>query len=331
MPDNIEQIIRRDLDQLPVLPAEQWIPQSPGRFTVLGRGVKRAALGAVVLVLALAAGTAIGQFRAGVSGVPQVATQPQRTEPIARCSDGRPQSEIDFAGRMLWEPTANEISCVLNATVSGPGANRAYRLTDGRVLNMYERVEAVPVKPTVAPVATGSADVNGATWSWSTLPAGVGQTLLLQGSLAGAPDIELYMALSDQAADLRLLRSIAASLREVAAVVDCGVSDPQPPSIYPASGMECVWKAYAARTPVRWAVTQHTTEGAPVPSTIVFDGATVLVTRDLSLDGFSGTPDRRLWSWRCRTMTQRPWVTDPQRYSFDLSDCTGDSVPAHFP
>jgi hypothetical protein len=216
MPDNIEQIIRRDLDQLPVLPAEQWIPQSPGGFTVLGRGVKRAALGAVVLVLALAVGTAIGQFRAGVSGVPQVATQPQRTEPIARCSDGRPQSEIDFAGRMLWEPTATEISCVLNATVSGPGANRAYRLTDGRVLNLYERVETVPVKPTVAPVATGSVDVNGATWSWSTLPAGVGQTLLLQGSLAGAPYIELSMALSDQAADLRLLRSIAASLREVA-------------------------------------------------------------------------------------------------------------------
>ena len=117
----------------------------------------------------------------------------------------------------------------------------------------------------------------------------------------------------------------------VAAVVDCGVSDPRPPSTYPASGMECVWKAYAARTPVRWAVTQYTTEGAPVRSTIVFDGATVLVTRDLSLDGYSATADRRLWSWRCRTMTQRPWVTDPQRYSFDLSDCTGDSSPAHFP
>jgi hypothetical protein len=238
MPDNIEQIIRRDLDQLPVLPAEQWIPQSPGRFTVLGRGVKRAALGAVVLVLALAAGTAIGQFRAGVSGVPRVATQPQRTEPIARCSDGRPQSEIDFAGRMLWEPTATEISCVLNATVSGPGANRAYRLTDGRVLNMYERVEAVPVKPTVAPVATGSADVNGATWSWSTLPAGVGQTLLLQGSLAGAPDIELSMALSDQAADLRLLQSIAASLREVATSTRPPVVATGGPSVLPSATPE---------------------------------------------------------------------------------------------
>ncbi len=182
---------------------------------MLGSGVKHAALGALVLVLAVAAGTAIVLVRAGVFGVPQVTTLPQRTEPIARCSDGRPQSEIDFAGRMLWEPTATEISCVLNATVSGPGANRAYRLIDGRVLYLYERVEAVPVKPTVAPVATGSADVNGTTWSWSILP-GVGQTLLLQGSLAGAPEIELYMALSDQAADLRLLRSIAASLREVA-------------------------------------------------------------------------------------------------------------------
>ena len=216
MPDNIEQIIQRDLDRLPVLPAERWIPPSPGQRSLLGRGARRASLGALVLLLALVAGTAIGQFRAGVSGVPQVATQQQRTEPIARCADGRPQSEIDFAGRMLWEPTATEISCVLNATVSGPGANRAYRLTDGRVLNLYERVETVPVKPTLAPVATGSAEVNGATWSWSTHSAGAGQTLLLQGSLAGAPDIELYMALSDQATDLRLLKSVAASLREVA-------------------------------------------------------------------------------------------------------------------
>ena len=217
MPDNIEQVIRRDLDELPVLPAERWIPEPPGWPTVLGRGMRRAGLAAVVLVLALAAGTAIAQIRAGVWGIPQAATQQQRTEPpIARCSDGRPQSEIDFAGRMLWEPTANEIRCVLNATVSGPGANRAYRLTDGRVIGIYERVETLPVKPTVAPVATGTAEVNGVTWSWSTLPAGPRQTLLLQGSLAGAPDIELSMELSDQAADLRLLRSIAASLRQVA-------------------------------------------------------------------------------------------------------------------
>ncbi len=68
------------------------------------------------------------------------------------------------------------------------------------------------------------------------------------------------------------------------------------------------------------AVTQYTTEGARVPSTIAFDGVTVLVTRDLSLDGFSAQAARRLWTWQCRVMTQRPWVTDAQRYSFDLSD-----------
>lgn len=95
--------------------------------------------------------------------------------------------------------------------------------------------------------------------------------------------------------------------------------------------MECVWKAYASRVPVRWAVTQYTTEGARVPSTIAFDGLTVLVTRDLSLDGFSGQAARRLWAWQCRVMTQRPWVTDAQRYSFDLSSCTGDGTEAHFP
>lgn len=169
-----------------------------------------AAAAVLVLVLGLAL---LYVVRAQTTAV---AVPRQAATPIARCADGRPQSEIDFAGRMLWEPTASEISCVLNATVSGPGANRAYRLTDGRVLNMYERVETLPVKPSVAPVATGSADVNGATWSWSTLPAGPRQTLLLQGSLAGAPHIELYMELSDQTADLRLLRSIAASLRQVA-------------------------------------------------------------------------------------------------------------------
>jgi len=154
------------------------------------------------------------------------ATQSQRTGPIARCSDGRPQAEIDFAGRMLWEPTANEISCVFNATVSGPGASRVYRLADGRFLGMYERVESLPVKPTVAPNATGSADVNGATWSWSILP-GRGQTLLLQGSLAGAPVIDLSIELTDQAADLRLLRTIATSLHQVVV--------PSPKATLPAS------------------------------------------------------------------------------------------------
>jgi hypothetical protein len=95
--------------------------------------------------------------------------------------------------------------------------------------------------------------------------------------------------------------------------------------------MECVWKAYAGRTPVRWAVTQYTTEGAAVPSTIAFDGAFLVVTRDLSLDGFSSAASRRLWTWRCSAMTQRAWATDAKRYSFDLSDCTGDAAPAHFP
>jgi len=117
---------------------------------------------------------------------------------------------------MLWEPTANEISCVLNATVSGPGASRVYRLADGRSLQLYERVEAVPKERLYGPEATGTAVVNGAVWSWSILPAVPGQALLLRGGLVGAPYIELSIALSDQAADLRLLRTIAASLHQVA-------------------------------------------------------------------------------------------------------------------
>jgi hypothetical protein len=144
-----------------------------------------------------------------------VGTNPPRAGANVRCPEGRPQSEIDFAGRMLWEPTAAAIVCVLNATVSGPGANREYRLADSRVLSLYESVEALPVKPSVAPVATGTVEVRGATWIWSRLPAGPRHTLLLRGSLPGAPELELSVELADQVADLDLLRTVAVSLQRI--------------------------------------------------------------------------------------------------------------------
>ena len=119
--------------------------------------------------------------------------------------------------------------------------------------------------------------------------------------------------------------------RATVAVVDCGVSDLGPSMAYNASERQCVWTAYSAGTPTRWIVTAYTTEGAPVRETLSFDGGVLLMTRELSADGFSSPADRRLWSWRCGAMTQRPFVTDRLRYSFELTDCTGEVAQAVFP
>ncbi len=128
--------------------------------------------------------------------------------------------------------------------------------------------------------------------------------------------------------------------RTPGAMVDCsplaaeaftsgGLIAPRP--TLPQSAVDCVWKAYKAGTPLRLSVTTNTVDGAQVPSTIVFDGVGVLVTRDLSLDRFSATADRRVWSWRCGTMTQRTWTADAQRYSLEMGGCTGDGTTATFP
>jgi len=100
---------------------------------------------------------------------------------------------------------------------------------------------------------------------------------------------------------------------------------------YNSTDRQCVWNAYSAGTPTRWIVTEYTQEGAPIRATLNFAGGVVLVTRDMSADTFSSPANRRVWSWRCSSMAKRPWASDPQRYSFDLTSCTGDSGQAIFP
>jgi hypothetical protein len=116
-----------------------------------------------------------------------------------------------------------------------------------------------------------------------------------------------------------------------AAVVDCGVSNSGPGITYDAVGRQCVWSAYASGSPTRWVITSYTTEGAPIRTTLTFESGVLLMTRDMTADGFSSPADRRLWSWRCSTMTKRPFVTDPQHYSFELAGCTGEVARAVFP
>lgn len=116
-----------------------------------------------------------------------------------------------------------------------------------------------------------------------------------------------------------------------ASAADCGVSDLRPSAEYDAAGLECFWKAYSAGQPVRWSVVRYTTEGAPTPATMTFTSGVLVVTRDMSKDGFSSQADRRVWTWRCAALQQRTWVTNPQRYSFELRNCTGDGPTAIFP
>ena len=83
---------------------------------------------------------------------------------------------------------------------------------------------------------------------------------------------------------------------------------------------------------MRWNVRSYTIEGDPIPETLRFDSVLgVVTTRDTSADKFSNSADRRIWTWRCMTMTKMAWITDASRYSVKLSNCTGDGATTVFP
>jgi len=97
-------------------------------------------------------------------------------------------------------------------------------------------------------------------------------------------------------------------------------------------GRSCVWDAYSSGKAVRWSVRSYTIDGDPIPGTLRFEpGTGIEVTRDVTADNFSAPADRRVWTWRCGTMTRMTWVTDPSRYSFVLTGCTGDGPSTGFP
>jgi hypothetical protein len=125
----------------------------------------------------------------------------------------------------------------------------------------------------------------------------------------------------------------ACGSRAVAAPpVDCGSSTQGPGGDYDAVGRSCVWDAYSSGKAVRWSVRSYTIEGDPIPGTLRFDPSVgIEVTRDVTADNFSAPADRRMWTWRCGKMTRMTWVTDPSRYSFELTGCTGDGPSTGFP
>lgn len=160
-----------------------------------------------------------GKVTAPIKGPPPAAPTPSST-PRA-CADGRPQSEIAAAPLLPYEPRSPLLQCVLIAQ----GTSRVYRLSDGRNLQLFEHVGALPAKPTAPPVLTGTRTVGSQSWSWisvngqtvlsTTLPDGVyvelsvptgsNTTLRLEPGSPGA------LALVN--ADLDVLQSIASTLR----------------------------------------------------------------------------------------------------------------------
>src|SRR5438046_7734025 len=114
--------------------------------------------------------------------------------------------------------------------------------------------------------------------------------------------------------------------------IDCGTSTRSPSAEYDARGLECVWSAYSSGTAVRWNVRVLTIEGVPIPETLRFDNVLgVVITQDTTADKYASPANRRMWTWRCAKVTKTPWATDPTRYSFELSSCTGDGPTTTFP
>lgn len=84
MSDEIERAIRRDIDQLPVLPQERWVP-ALRRRTTIGTRMLSLLAGGAVMVAALAAGNALAYVRsdkAPASGAAPISTGGCATTPI---------------------------------------------------------------------------------------------------------------------------------------------------------------------------------------------------------------------------------------------------------
>lgn len=88
MPDEIERIIRRDLDQLPLLPRERWLPAAPGVSSRVRTGVFRMTAGLAVIALALVVGASLTQVRSDLAKSSNVAAT---ATPSAGAPDGAGQ------------------------------------------------------------------------------------------------------------------------------------------------------------------------------------------------------------------------------------------------
>jgi hypothetical protein len=161
--------------------------------------------------------TACGSFFD--SGPLAPAAAPLSASPVflQACAAGaRPQTELDWAGLPPLVPTSPTMRCLLNAvggsTYDG-GYNFVIQLTDGRVLQIYERRGGRPVKEGASQaVPAGSRELNGVQWTWAKLANGA---TILEATTSGVY-VELSAGGNDSQIDM--LAEIARSLRPVEAV-----------------------------------------------------------------------------------------------------------------
>ena len=128
-----------------------------------------------------------------------------------------------------------------------------------------------------------------------------------------------------------LISAVACSGAPPFGGIECGTADERLDSSYDAIGRECIWNAYENGRAARWTLRSYTIEGDPIPTTLLFQpagGIGLVVTRDTSADKFGGVGNQRIFTYRCGTMTKVPRRDDISRYSFMLTNCTGDGPSA---
>lgn len=174
----------------------------------------RIALHMALVALIAACGSSVES--GGVSPTPDhVAASPVY---MKACPNGaRPQAELDFGGLPPLVPTSTSLQCLLNAVAGvsmyDGGYNFVIRLTDGRVLQIYERRGPLPVKDGASQsLRGGERDVNAAKWQWATLANG---STVLDSTSGG---IYTELSLRGDESQVDMLVEVAGSLRRAEAL-----------------------------------------------------------------------------------------------------------------
>ena len=104
------------------------------------------------------------------------------------------------------------------------------------------------------------------------------------------------------------------------AVMDCGIEKYVFGAGYDAQKRECVWSAFTAGTPAKFATVHHATEGALLTYTVVVTGRShVEVTFENAAPGANGGT----FHYSCTSLERRPINDQPNRMSLAATECSG--------
>ena len=113
MPSDIERVIRRDLDQLPLLPAERWVPAPRRASHGVAAVALRTSAALAILALAVVLGSALSRVRTEVAERGAVTPTASATAPgpIERIS--RQAALARIRGLSVVNPTITRIEAKL--------------------------------------------------------------------------------------------------------------------------------------------------------------------------------------------------------------------------